>query len=125
MKTAPFLLLLAAGFARTAFAADDQPFVLPSLVSAATRSPADPLFLGSAIDFIPASDLERRQISTLAGALGGLAGAPIAQSGAAGGTSSLFLRGANSNQTLFLVDGIRMNDPNTDYNVFLGGACIS
>jgi vitamin B12 transporter len=35
------------------------------------------------------------------------------------------MRGANSNQTLFLVDGMRINDPNTDYQVFLGGACVS
>jgi vitamin B12 transporter len=39
--------------------------------------------------------------------------------------ASLFMRGSNSNQTLFLVDGIRLNDPNTDYNVFLGGACVA
>jgi len=30
--------------------------------------------------------------------------------------ASLFMRGANSDQTLFLVDGMRMNDPNTDYS---------
>ena len=38
---------------------------------------------------------------------------------------SLFLRGANSDQTLFLVDGLRLNDANTDYAVFLGGAGVS
>ena len=47
---------------------------------------------------------------------------PAAPTGAA---TSLFLRGANSNQTLFLVDGLRLNDPNTDYAVFLGGAGVS
>jgi vitamin B12 transporter len=38
--------------------------------------------------------------------------------------TSLFLRGSNSNQTLFLVDGIRFNDPNTDYAVALGGMAV-
>ena len=52
-------------------------------------------------------------------ALGSVAALPTATSGAAGMTTSLFLRGANSNQTLFLVDGLRLNEPNTDYAVFL------
>src|SRR5262249_23184279 len=57
-------------------------------------------------------------------ALAGVPGAPAFASGAPGSVTSLFLRGANSNQTLFLVDGIRANDPNTDYQVTLGGACL-
>ena len=35
---------------------------------------------------------------------------------------SIFTRGSDSDQTLFLVDGVRLNDANTDYAVFLGGA---
>lgn len=37
-----------------------------------------------------------------------LAGAEVAQSGGAGSQSSLFLRGTNSNQTLVLLDGVRV-----------------
>ena len=33
------------------------------------------------------------------------------------------MRGTESDQTLFLVDGIRLNDSNTEYFVVLGGAC--
>jgi vitamin B12 transporter len=97
---------------------------LPSFVTTTTRTSADPRTIGSAIDVISPEELARRQISSLAGALGAAAGAPLFSSGAAGATTSLFLRGANSNQTLFLVDGLRLNDPNTDYAVFLGGSCV-
>src|SRR6185437_14686060 len=62
--------------------------------------------------------------TSLQSALTGIPGAPTSSSGANGGVTSLFLRGSNSNQTLFLVDGIRLNDPNTDYQVYLGGACV-
>jgi outer membrane cobalamin receptor len=70
------------------------------------------------VDVITAADLARRQATSLAAALGGAAGAPHFASGAGGAMTSLFLRGANSNQTLFLVDGLRLNDPNTDYAGF-------
>ncbi len=98
---------------------------LPPFFTTATRTPAAPQTLGSAFDQITAADLARRQVTSLAGALGATAGTPLFASGAMGMAASLFLRGANSNQTLFLVDGLRLNDPNTDYAVFLGGSCVS
>ena len=101
-----------------------DPTVLDKVVVSATRTPNDVRTLGTVVDAISASDLARRQITSLHGALGAL-GAPLFASGAPGGATSLFLRGANSNQTLFLVDGIRFNDPNTEYAVVLGGGCVS
>lgn len=101
------------------------PSQLAPFVTTATRTAAEPLTVGSAVDFMSAAELVRRQVSSLAQALGSVAGAPLFSSGAGGATTSLFLRGANSNQTLFLVDGLRLNDPNTNYEVFLGGSCVS
>ncbi len=98
---------------------------LPAFITTATRTPADAQTLGSVVDTFAAGDLARRQINSLAAALGAAAGTPLFASGANGAVASLFLRGSNSNQTLFLVDGLRLNDPNTDYAVFLGGACVS
>jgi len=94
-----------------------EPFVVT-----ATRTPEDIRTLGSAVDLLTSDDLVRRQIETLADALGGIPGGPAFANGAPGSDVSVFLRGANSDQTLFLVDGIRFNDANTDYSVFLGGA---
>ena len=98
---------------------------LDPVVTTATRTPAAPQTIGAVVDVISAADLARRQVTSLGAALGIIAGAPHFSSGAGGAVNSLFLRGANSNQTLFLVDGLRLNDPNTDYQVFLGGACVS
>ncbi|HYP17243.1 MAG TPA: TonB-dependent receptor, partial [Opitutus sp.] len=98
---------------------------LDPIVTTATRSPAPARTIGTAVDVISADELARRQITSLAQALGGVAGAPRFSSGANGAITSLFLRGSNSNQTLFLVDGLRFNDPNTDYQLFLGGGCVA
>ncbi|HVU22714.1 MAG TPA: TonB-dependent receptor [Opitutus sp.] len=113
--------LAALSFARGQTSAE----VLEPIVVSATRTPSAPQTLGTAVDFISADELAREQIGSLAQALGGVAGAPPFASGAPGAVSSLFLRGVNSNQTLFLVDGMRLNDPNADYQVFLGGACVA
>ncbi|MBI5770208.1 MAG: TonB-dependent receptor [Verrucomicrobia bacterium] len=116
---------LAAAAAVTVARAQTPPTQLAPFVTAATRTPADAQTIGSAVEVISAADLARRQVNSLAGALGGVTSAPLFASGAGGASASLFLRGANSNQTLFLIDGLRSNDPNTDYQVTLGGACVS
>jgi vitamin B12 transporter len=119
-------LLLIAGLvpASAVFAQSPEPDKLPDYVFTATRTPAALTTVGTAIDQISGAELARMQLTGLRSALGGVPGAPAFASGAPGGVTSLFLRGANSNQTLFLVDGIRFNDPNTDYQVSLGGMCL-
>lgn len=101
------------------------PAQLEPFVTTGTRTPAAPTTLGTLVETLSAEDLARRQQTALKDALGTASGTPLFASGANGALGSLFMRGANSNQTLFLVDGIRLNDPNTDYQVFLGGACLS
>jgi len=117
---------VAAGWAATVAAVPAQtaPTELAPVFSTATRTPSEAQTLGSMVETITAAELARRQVASLAGALAGATSAPAFASGTGGAITSLFLRGANSNQTLFLVDGLRMNDPNTDYQVFLGGACV-
>ena len=119
------LLILAGSLpAIAAFAQISGTEKLPDYVISATRTPAALTTTGSYVETISAADLQRMQLTSLQSALGGIPGAPTSSSGANGGVTSLFLRGSNSNQTLFLVDGIRLSDPNTDYQVYLGGACV-
>ncbi len=101
-----------------------EPIVLERIVVSATRTPNDVRELGSAVDKITAAEVSRQQFTSLAGALAGPAGAPVT-TGAAGGVTSVFLRGSNSNQTLVLVDGLRLGDSNAGYFNYLGGATPS
>ena len=100
------------------------PETLDPYVVAATRTPQPATQVGTATDLLTADELSRRQITLLSGVFGFATGTPVTPSGAPGEVTSVFLRGSNSNQTLFLVDGIRLNDANTDYQVFLGGATL-
>jgi vitamin B12 transporter len=109
-------------WAVSAYSQTDQDSQLSSFVVVATRTPDDIRTLGTAVDLITAADLARQQITSPAAALGGIPGGPLFPNGAIGSDASIFTRGSDSDQTLFLVDGIRLNDANTDYAVFLGGA---
>ena len=100
------------------------PETLDTYVVIATRTTQPAAQAGTVTDVMTADDLARRQVTLLSGVFGFATGTPVTPSGAAGAITSVFLRGANSNQTLFLVDGIRLNDPNTDYQVYLGGATL-
>jgi len=94
-------------------------------LTTATRTTNSVGTLGTVTDQFSVAELHRYQLNSFADALSLATGTPILRSGALGSSAAIFLRGANSNQTLFLVDGLRMNDPNTDYAVMLGGACLT
>jgi vitamin B12 transporter len=119
----PRLILAALGLA-VAARAQSGPVQLAPIVVVASRLPESAANSGSAVDVISGADLSREQLTTFADALAGVPGAPAFATGQLGAATSLFLRGSDSNQTLFLVDGIRLNDANTDYGNFLGGARI-
>lgn len=70
------------------------------------------------VTVITRADIELSLATDLAELLRFEAGIDIARSGGAGQSTSIFLRGTESNHTLVLIDGVRMN-PGT-----LGGAAI-
>jgi vitamin B12 transporter len=98
---------------------------LKDLIVTASRVPEPRSRLGSSADRLEAAELERRQLTSLRQALELLPGAAVVPTGAPGGIASYFLRGAASSHTLFLVDGLRLNDANAGYAAFLGGADLA
>jgi vitamin B12 transporter len=63
------------------------------------------------VTVIDGQEIEARQAHTLADLLWSVPGLTVAQAGAPGQQTSVFTRGANSNQTLLLWNGIPLNDP--------------
>lgn len=93
-------------------AADSLPLVrVPEIVVTATRSPVPRVEIGSAISVVSRDEIERRQYRVATEALRQLPGVAVARAGGPGGQTSVFLRGAASEHTLVLVDGVEMNDP--------------
>src|SRR5690606_28819133 len=88
-------------------AASEQVVVTPS------RSEEPAANVASAITVIDRAEIERAVGSgaTVANILKGLPGLNIAQSGGPGGETNVRIRGADSDQTLVMIDGVRINDP--------------
>ena len=70
------------------------------------------------ITVITREDIERQQWRYVTDALREVPGLAVVQSGSSGKTTSLFLRGGNSEQVLVMINGVQVNDP------FFGGIDI-
>ncbi len=111
------LLALALAAAAPAFA-EDKP--AGEIFVTATRLPEIGETQTSAISTLTSAELERRQIVFVGDALAALPGVTMSQNGALGGQASIRIRGAASQQTLFLIDGVPVNDasaPGGGYDV--------
>ena len=92
--------------------ADQTPrFILDTVVVTAARVETPLRQVSSTISVITAEDMERSGRRTVADVLRDVGGLSVAQNGGAGRNASVFLRGAESAYTLFLIDGVEVNDP--------------
>jgi vitamin B12 transporter len=80
-------------------------------VTAPTRLPTPEDQVGSSVTVISGDDIKRKQQQTLPDALQEAPGLNIVQTGGPGGTTSVFMRGANANHTKVFIDGIDASDP--------------
>ncbi len=88
-------------------------YTLDTVVVTAARTETPLRQVSGSIAVITAEDLERSGQNTIAGALREVSGLNVTQNGGAGTNASVFLRGAESAYTLFLIDGVEVNDPMT------------
>jgi len=81
------------------------------IIVTATRLEVPAREVASSVTVIPAEELERWKRASILEVLGDVAGLFTVQSGGPGAAASAFIRGANSEHTLVLVDGVELNDP--------------
>ncbi|MCZ8076450.1 MAG: TonB-dependent receptor plug domain-containing protein, partial [Paucibacter sp.] len=116
LRTLPFT----APFALTALAALSQapamaqtaamgPSKLSSVVVTATRSKLDLNQVLADVTVLTRADIERQGFGNLADLLSRQSCVEIVRNGNPGSSTSLFTRGANTQHTLLLVDGVRMD----------------
>lgn len=91
--------------------AQSGPEQLPELVVTADRTPEPIGNTGSAISVVNQETIARANAGSLVDALRTVPGLDITESGGPGSTTNIRLRGANTGQTLVMIDGIRVNDP--------------
>ena len=86
------------------------------VVVTATRREATLEEAGVAGDIVTHTDIAQRDYPMVADLLRELPGVSVTRTGRMGGQTSLFLRGAARTGTLFLLDGMPMNDPGGEIN---------
>ena len=91
----------------------DVTTTMPALFVTATRIPQPFSTLLADVTVIGADDIARSGTDSLVELLQRQPGIEITQNGGRGSTSGIFVRGANTNQTLVLVDGIRVSSSST------------
>jgi len=82
-----------------------------SVIVSATRVATPEAEIATSNTVITAADIQARQLQDVPDILRNVPGLEVVQSGGAGGQTSLFLRGTNSNHTKVLLDGIDIGDP--------------
>ena len=101
--------LAVGGIARAEEVAERQP--AQRIVVSATRVETPYEQLGSSATVITRQDIERSQKTTVIELLRTVASIDVASSGGPGQPASVFIRGAKSEHTLVLIDGVEVNDP--------------
>jgi vitamin B12 transporter len=104
-------LFVSLGVSAQNAAANNDP--LDEVIVTATRSGegirSD--LLGASFTVLGTADLEQRQTRIVSDILRDVPGVSVSRVGAVGGPTSVRLRGAEGNQTLMLIDGIKASDP--------------
>ncbi len=100
------LLISNAGLAQT-----EKEVTLEEIVVTASRVEEPVREVASSITVITEKEIESRKATTVAEVLRNVPGLDVSKSGGPGGLTSVFIRGAKSEHTLVMVDGVEMNDP--------------
>ncbi len=73
---------------------------------------------GGSNTIITRQQILQMQAASISDVLRQVPGVDVVQSGSMGSTTSVFMRGANSEHTLIMIDGVRLNDPSTPSRSF-------
>lgn len=89
---------------------------LEPVVVTATRSALPLSKISASVTVIDGDQLRKSGVRTVAEALRTVSGAAVVQSGSYGASTSLFLRGGESDYVQVLVDGVQVNSPGEQFN---------
>ncbi len=106
-----FLLLSAAAIASPAYAQDMPDTDAPELVVTASRVAQPASEIGQAVTVIDRAEIERRQTVVVSDLLATTPGVTVTRNGTLGALTGVRIRGAEADQTLVVIDGVRVNDP--------------
>jgi vitamin B12 transporter len=97
----------------------------PDIVVTATGAAATRQQIGQSVSVLTASDIALRQMVSVADLLAHVPGVTVTRNGPTGGFAAVRIRGAEGEQTLALIDGIKVNDPSSPGGGFDFGTLLT
>ena len=111
-------IFLLAQLSVTAQQSDSVKATFSEIVVTATKTETPLSAIGSTVTVITSKEISERHLQTVVDVLREMPGLIIIQQGGPGKLATVFMRGANSNHTLVIVDGVTMNDASSPNNAF-------
>jgi len=108
---APLFAVVLVAIAQNQEKTGQTPPLRHEIVVTATRVATPAREVASSVTVVTRQDLERADRTSVFDVLRDVAGLDILQNGGPGSAASVFVRGANSEHLLVLVDGVEVNDP--------------
>jgi vitamin B12 transporter len=108
--TAALLLTAGAASAQTAPQADDST-LLGDVIVTANRSAQTADRVGQSVTVLTTKQIEASQTVEVVDLLVRTPGVSLSRNGGIGASTSLRIRGAEADQTVFVIDGVKLNDP--------------
>ncbi len=97
---------------------------IEELVISASRIPQEWRRTSSSVSVISLGEMAKLQVVDLKESLAQQPGVSVVTTGTVGGGTSVYIRGAYPHHTLFIVDGVRMNDRSASYDAFLASSSL-
>lgn len=107
---------LLCGLSTAAVAQTASPAAVASvseLVVTATRSPQAADKVGQSISVVTEKDIKAAQTTDVSTLLATTPGVSFSRNGGIGGSTALRIRGAETDQTVVIIDGVKLNDPSS------------
>jgi len=92
---------------------NSDPSTLDPVIVEGSRLSQTATEVGSSVSIITADDIDALGLDFVADAIAAAPGVTVNSTGAFGGQASVRIRGAGSEQTLVLIDGVPVNDPSS------------
>lgn len=123
LLTASISLLLHPALPALAADADDD--ALEAVIVTANRIEQHASHVGDSVTVISAKEQRRSQKTAVSDLLAMTPGVTVSRNGGLGGSTSLRIRGAETEQTVVLIDGVKLNDPSSIGNGYNFGNLIA
>jgi len=105
----PLIFLVTRAFAQPpAYSAD---VALDEVVVVANRAPAALSTVGNSVTVLDEQDIRESQATITSDLLAQTPGIEVSRTGGVGQPTSVFIRGAETDQTVVVIDGVKMTDP--------------